>query len=99
MDENSSVLHEPKTGDSQRLITGNLPVSFSFKAYGGFFQWFYLDCSRQFSVWPLFVIQYPSTLGGGDGPDRACQDRIGPAHTKTPRRARRFTFARIDQPL
>jgi hypothetical protein len=38
MDENSSALPEPETGDTHLLITGNVPVSFPFKAYGGFFQ-------------------------------------------------------------
>jgi hypothetical protein len=40
MDENSSALPEPKTGDAHLLIAGNVPVSIPFKAYGSFFQSF-----------------------------------------------------------
>jgi hypothetical protein len=40
MDENSSALPEPKTGDAHLPIAGNVPVSIPFKAYGSFFQSF-----------------------------------------------------------
>jgi hypothetical protein len=39
MDENSSALPEPETGDTHLLlIASNVPMSLPFKAYSVFFQ-------------------------------------------------------------
>jgi hypothetical protein len=38
MNEHSSALPEPKTGEIHLLITSNVPVRFPFKAYGSFYQ-------------------------------------------------------------
>ncbi|SDO93249.1 hypothetical protein SAMN04489798_4236 [Pseudomonas arsenicoxydans] len=38
MDEHSSALPEPETGEIHLLITSHVPVCFPFKAYGRFYQ-------------------------------------------------------------